>query len=66
MLIGLIITLVGCILFFLLLANIIYSKKSYVYTKYYYSTILGSMGIAVIGMVWIMLSFVDFLIRLIF
>ena len=66
MLIGLIITLVGCVLFFLLLANIIYSKKSYVYTKYYYSTVLGSMGVVVIGMTWIMLSFVDFLIHLIF
>lgn len=65
MLIGLIITLVGCVLFFLLLANIIYSKKSYVYTKYYYSAILGSMGVVVIGMIWIMLGFVDFLIHLI-
>ena len=65
MLTGLIITLVGCILFFLLLANIIYSKKSYVYTKSYYSIILGSMGMVIVGMAWIMISFVDFFINLI-
>lgn len=65
MLIGLIITLVGCILFFLLLTNIIYSKKSYVYTKYYYSTVLSSIGVIAIGMIWIILGFVDFLIHLI-
>ena len=66
MLIGLITTLAGCILFFLLLANVIYSKKSYVYTKYYYSIVLGSMGVIIIGVVWIILGFVDFLIHLIF
>lgn len=64
MFIGLIITLVGCILFFLLLANVIYGKESYVYTKYYYYIVLVSMGIIIIGMAWIILDFMVFLIHL--
>lgn len=66
MLTGIIITLIGCVIFFGLLLNVIYSNKSYVFEKPYCYLVLSMIGVIAIGILVFMGNFIDFLIRLIF
>lgn len=66
MLTGIIITLVGCVIFLGLLLNVIYSDKNYVFEKPYCYLVLSMIGVIAMGILVFVGNFIDFLIRLIF
>lgn len=66
MFIGLIITLVGCVIFLGLLLNVIYSNKNYVFEKPYCDLVLSAIGIVAIGILIFIGNCIDFLICLFF